>query len=372
MKKLKKLENQLFADLINKSLVSWCVFGVLAMLIVFLRSEIVGWGIKEWCQSILLFFVFIATLARKRLSTTIKANVLLGSIAAMVLIGLFSLGVFAASLFLLPVVGLLFNLFYTSAQVRIYFVCVTSLLAFTAWLFSNQMVVLPTDGNVLISTWQHWTLAIMCMGFFGYFASSSIRLYKKAISELLEEVDEKKNKLKNSLHMDSLTGLLKLSGGEKLFEDYIRKHLRDKEVLAVMYLDLDGFRSINEYYGYEQGDWCLKEVAHRITEVLGDQGFAMRVGSDEFILIIYNMHLSMQVMTKATEILDAISSPIHFDYIKLKLYASAGLSFYPDDGRTLGELRRKADVAMHRAKINPDRSIETHPRGQSHMQGRSE
>lgn len=360
MKRLKQLENQLFADLINKSLVSWCVFGVLAMSIVFFRTEITGWGAREWIQSSLVVLVVLITSAQRRLSLFVKTNVLLGSVLVTVFSGLVTMGIFAASLFLLPVVGLILSLFYQESWVKFYYGSVIVVMLVVGAMYITQAAVMASDANLLLNSWPHWVLIMMCMGFYAYFSSSGIRLYKNAIGRLMEEVEEQKNKLKNTIHIDTLTGLLMLSGGEKVFDDYVRNQLRDKEVLAVMYLDMDGFRSINEYYGYEQGDWCLKEVAHRITEILGDQGVAMRVGSDEFVLIIYNVHLNMHVMTKAAEVLDAISSPVHLDNIKLKLYASAGLSFYPNDGQTLGELRRKADLAMHRAKINPDRSIETH------------
>ncbi len=158
-----------------------------------------------------------------------------------------------------------------------------------------------------------------------------------------------------SLH-DSLTGL----PNRALFNDRLEHGLaaanRSGLHFAVMFLDLDDFKTINDSYGHDVGDLVLKTIAARLREVTRDDDTVSRYGGDEFLYILANIASENDIGTVAQKIIDAVQAPCEMRVrnvaIKLSVNPSIGISIFPKHGTTSDVLLDLADKAMYRAKHN--------------------
>ncbi|WP_154223179.1 GGDEF domain-containing protein [Marinicella rhabdoformis] len=360
MNELVKTESVLFQDLINKSVMSWLVFSSMGLLMVFLRSEITGWGVRETIQAVLWIATLFLGVFKDKLTVRFKAGSMAMMLGVLALLGVYTLGVFAASMHFIPLIGILLLLFFPSVIAEKYYLIILFFMSIAGLLFVSMWIEPSFDANLLISSWEHWVIVMMCFIFFIYFTTSALLLYKKRLVSLLTHLEAQNRRLKDTSYIDAMTGLPLLERGEQLFEAQITEWKANGDQVAVMYLDLDQFKVINEVYGHEIGDWCIKEVSSRLEVMMTDCGFVMRVGSDEFLVVYYGFDLKMHAVSWATKMLSEIQAPVILNHVNLKLNSSIGISFYPEDGDTLSALRRKADLAMYRAKVDENLSISTY------------
>lgn len=149
---------------------------------------------------------------------------------------------------------------------------------------------------------------------------------------------------------DSLTNL----PNRLLLLDRIKQSLssaeRHNNLLAVASIDLDNFQNINNSMGHETGDQVLQTVAQRLSQCLREGDTIARIGSDEFVVSLPDIHSSVNLFQIAKKILAAIAVPIESNGRELHLTASIGIALYPEHGRDAETLMRKADLAMHSAK----------------------
>lgn len=160
--------------------------------------------------------------------------------------------------------------------------------------------------------------------------------------------EEKKARLR-ALH-DATTGL----PNRDLFDDRLAHAIsladRHNWTLAVMFLDLDRFKSINDTHGHSVGDSVLKEIAQRLLEHCRDEDTVCRYGGDEFTYLLMNPQGSNNIKQIAGNVIQNISRPIDVGDLQLSVNASIGIAVYPADGATEEQLINKADMAMYRAK----------------------
>lgn len=125
---------------------------------------------------------------------------------------------------------------------------------------------------------------------------------------------------------------------------------RNQEQFAVLLLDLDNFKSINDSYGHAYGDAILKEAANRITKSVRDMDTVARLGGDEFTIILTQLSHSKDTEQIAKNILMVLQQPFQIDSHSLSIHASIGIAVYPDDGDNIDLLLHHADLAMYQAK----------------------
>jgi len=153
-----------------------------------------------------------------------------------------------------------------------------------------------------------------------------------------------------ALH-DKLTGLPNRVLLEDRLNQAIRTVERDGGSFALMFIDLDGFKGVNDAYGHRTGDQLLAEVAQRIRAAMPGQDTVARVGGDEFVLIAECTDPSAAAGL-ATQALRSIEAPVHAGGHELRVSASIGIAMYPGDGEQQHELLSNADAAMYHAKAS--------------------
>ncbi|HLA31369.1 MAG: hypothetical protein A2Y50_10680 [Pseudomonadales bacterium RIFCSPLOWO2_12_59_9] len=151
-------------------------------------------------------------------------------------------------------------------------------------------------------------------------------------------------------HYDPLTG----SPNRRLLVDRLAQSIirstRSGKSLAVCFLDLDGFKAINDQYGHATGDQLLVGVTENLKHVLRAEDTQARLGGDEFVLLLSDINSPEECALILERVLSAISSPIHVEDGLLSVSASIGVSLYPDDNADADTLLRHADQAMYLAK----------------------
>ena len=169
---------------------------------------------------------------------------------------------------------------------------------------------------------------------------------RKAETHLMEQHQQ----LAHLAHHDELTGLpnrLYLAANLPDAIDDARTH---GTVLALLFLDLDRFKHVNDSRGHETGDKLLKTVAQRVRATMRAQDVVVRMGGDEFVVIMKGVVSTEQVKDAATRITNALSAPMVVDGRTLVTTVSIGVALYPHDGADMGELLRHSDTAMYQAK----------------------
>ena len=173
-----------------------------------------------------------------------------------------------------------------------------------------------------------------------------ITMRRRVEAQLLE----KQQHLDHLAHHDQLTGLPNRLFLAAHLPGAIEDAKRTGSMLAVLFLDLDRFKHINDSRGHETGDQLLKAVAQRIRTTTRTDDIVVRMGGDEFIVVLKTVSTSEQINEAASRITDALAAPVLIDGRPLVTTASIGVSLFPRDGSTMGELLRQSDTAMYQAK----------------------
>jgi diguanylate cyclase (GGDEF)-like protein/PAS domain S-box-containing protein len=151
-------------------------------------------------------------------------------------------------------------------------------------------------------------------------------------------------------HYDELTGLPNRSMFHQRVGHALAQARRNDKELAILFIDLDHFKKINDTLGHEAGDRALKLIAERVRGCLRESDTVGRLGGDEFVVLIEELPRSESVAEVATKILAAVARPFPLDAAEYQLTASIGISTYPGDSEDMQALMKNADISMYRAK----------------------
>ncbi|HOY22165.1 MAG TPA: EAL domain-containing protein [Cellvibrio sp.] len=166
----------------------------------------------------------------------------------------------------------------------------------------------------------------------------------------ITEIKEQQLQLEYIAHYDALTRLPnRVLLADRLKQALARSH-RTGSALAVLYIDLDGFKSVNDNHGHDLGDQLLISVANRWTEALREGDTLARIGGDEFIVILVDLEQSEDYQAILQRLLNAAAEPVNVHQSLLRVSASIGVTLYPQDPSDADQLMRHADQAMYLAK----------------------
>lgn len=169
----------------------------------------------------------------------------------------------------------------------------------------------------------------------------------------ITDISERKNeeqRLYRLLHHDFLTGLHNRAKLQERVPEEIARAGRNGSRFALMFLDLDRFKFINDTRGHETGDRVLQEAALRISGQIRSSDFVCRHGGDEFVLLLTDLSSPKSVAEVAEKLIKSLDKTYQIDSMELNTSCSIGIVLFPDDATDASELIRKADMAMYKAK----------------------
>lgn len=153
------------------------------------------------------------------------------------------------------------------------------------------------------------------------------------------------------LSTDPLTGLFNRECFDSLFNSMLESTKSKNEIMSVLFIDLDGFKAVNDTYGHEKGDIVLKAVADRLPRIVRVNDLCFRFGGDEFVVLLRDVKDRLHPCLVARRLIHSISQNIMIDEsTAAKVGASIGIASFPHDGADMEELLKSADEAMYRAK----------------------
>ncbi|MEO8164364.1 MAG: diguanylate cyclase [Betaproteobacteria bacterium] len=177
------------------------------------------------------------------------------------------------------------------------------------------------------------------------------RVYNMLEVRLLHEETRNHGKMLESLALqDPLTGL----ANRRLLVDRmsmaVAQARRNKSHMAVVYMDLDGFKQVNDTLGHGAGDSLLQTVARRLTGTVREEDTVARLGGDEFVMSLPHIHGADDAARMAAKIIDAVSQPLEIEGHTVRITTSAGIGIFPENGRDADTLMKAADGALYEAK----------------------
>jgi diguanylate cyclase (GGDEF)-like protein len=149
---------------------------------------------------------------------------------------------------------------------------------------------------------------------------------------------------------DQLTGLPNRVLARDRFDQAIAHARRTQSLAALLYLDLDNFKTVNDSLGHTAGDELLRDVAARVGQSVRSTDTICRLGGDEFLLIVGDMADSDAVAATAAKLLELLADPFYVQGVEMTTSCSLGIALFPDDGGDFDTLLKRADMAMYRAK----------------------
>jgi diguanylate cyclase (GGDEF)-like protein len=172
----------------------------------------------------------------------------------------------------------------------------------------------------------------------------------RGVGSDITEIRQTQERLTHLANVDVLSGLPNRGRVRQLLGDSLRAATAGNVPCAIMFLDLDGFKPVNDTFGHPKGDAVLRAVAKRLVDEVASDGHVGRMGGDEFAIVIVDAQSRKKVEQLADRIIVAIREPYLIDQTEIRIGVSIGCAFGPIDGATVDDLILKADLALYQAK----------------------
>lgn len=293
---------------------------------------------------IIIGLIYIAVyLNRKRVSTFVMSTAVLLTFYLVAIVGPISYGIVStgfmygilASIVITGVYGLAYGII-SLVSYAIFIIVIAHLFIGGTLNFDGDMIAYSRT----ISAWSANYLGLLVISMFIMYS-----FYQNRVSFV-----KLNKKINFQATHDALTGIYNfLYLRDYLISEYERAVTKGNR-LVLLYLDLDGFKYINDNYGHEVGDELLKAVSKRLKDFVGKKGIAARYGGDEFTIVCPHIDESEDLDEMCSRLLTSINSPIQIgDYVH-EIGVSIGVSVFRNQGESLNELRQMADDAMYMIK----------------------
>jgi len=172
----------------------------------------------------------------------------------------------------------------------------------------------------------------------------------RGVGSDITEIRQTQERLTHLANVDVLSGLPNRGRVRQLLGEALRGATTGNVPCAIMFLDLDGFKPVNDTFGHPKGDAVLRAVAKRLVDEVANNGTVGRMGGDEFAIVINDAQSRKKVEQLADRIIHAIKEPYMIDQTEIRIGVSIGCAFGPIDGATVDDLILKADLALYQAK----------------------
>ncbi|MEO6359298.1 MAG: EAL domain-containing protein [Sphingomicrobium sp.] len=172
----------------------------------------------------------------------------------------------------------------------------------------------------------------------------------RGVGSDITEIRQTQERLKHLANVDVLSGLPNRGRVRQLLGEALRAAVTGNVPCAILFLDLDGFKPVNDTFGHPKGDAVLQAVAKRLVDEVGTDGHVGRMGGDEFAIVIGDAQSRRKIEQMSDRIIASIKEPYMIEQTEIRIGVSIGCAFGPIDGATVDDLILKADLALYEAK----------------------
>lgn len=317
---------------------------------------------SEW-NWVNLFFVIVPLAAlvafgfRHQLSTTARTALPLVLQLFGGLTGVLGVGLMGASVTFLVLSNVVVAMLLSRRQVHVIFGLTVTVMLVAAIGFVSGMFPLPYDPYMFPTSIASWVHSVLIVTIMTFVLIRGVTDYRQALQKMAtqlieqnEKITEQKRQIEYQATHDELTGLPKRRWIQERLELEISRARRGNCKLAVLFIDLDGFKLANDTYGHDAGDHLLRMVGHRLLESIRTVDLAARVGGDEFVVVACGLSNVDEVQLVARKLKDVVTQVVSYKDQSMQVGASIGSAIYPDDAQAPEELISLADRAMYVAK----------------------
>ncbi len=353
---LQTIEASILNRIINRFIWLWLFLSVLALFMQFIRAQTSSMDWVEVTQSTLMFSVWIVALFRNQLSLFFKFTLITFVSACLAYTGIYKYGLMAAGFSVLPMTALIIGMYYQGRAFWCFFVFNVMVLSVLAWGYSQGHFVQVFSQQAISTDVGHWMIFIFISMVVVFFIGMSLLEYKKELSSVVQSLSEQHKKMEKLASFDQLTGLSLMTFAEKKIEKLIAERSKHSHV-AVLFLDVDNFKTINDHYGHEAGDCCLKFVANAIKGIIREGDEACRIGGDEMVVICDQIKHQDNALELSNRLAQQIAAGYFYQDKHIPVSVSIGVSMAPYHSNKFQELKRCADYAMYQAKKNQEHHV---------------
>lgn len=293
---------------------------------------------------------------RRRMSQRWLAALLIGLFLCVGLPGVLTFGIAATGFYWLALSCLVANVLFSARTALVLTAGVGVSLTAIGWGFVSGHIPATMHLDAYQRLPSAWAMVIVVTGIFLFVVHSAFKSKDDAVLRLLEEVEVQRKVIERSAMHDTLTDLPTLRLAEDRTSMAILQARRKGTKMAVLFLDLDGFKAVNDTHGHDAGDAVLRQAASRMIACLRFSDTVARIGGDEFLILLPDLQNTAHAGSVAASLIESLSAPFVASDQQVSIGASIGIAIYPEHGSTGAELRRNADGAMYEAKRQGKRS----------------
>jgi len=314
------------------------------------RAASTGWlPLYGWHLALAALTVGVA-LARRRLPLAFKSGLFVAMLWLVGLPGLLTLGLAAAGVHWLSLSALIASTLYSRRASLALGLAAVLAVALSGAAFVLGWLQLDVDLNQYARDPAAWANLVLGTGAFIAVTLYAYGTYNRSTAHLLREFKDENERIEYYALHDELTGLPQARLARDRLEVAMETARRDQSRVAVLGIDLDGFKRVNDQYGHAAGDAVLRELATRLKAELRGRDTVARVGGDEFLAILVSVDSDESISPLLVRLVRALSRPVPWKGKPLHVGASIGVAFYPGQGSDADTLIQRADEAMYSAK----------------------
>ena len=322
----------------------------IAIPIVLWRAYTVGWMAMHLFHLSMIAVVLGIGAIQPRLPLGTRAILLICLLWMTGVPGLFFFGLSAASVWWLVLSSLVAGVIFSPRTGLIVATATGVLMAGVGLGFVSGALHPSISADAFLVMASSWATLILVSGVFSVMVLRAFTSYVIAAHELLLRIKQQRDVIERlSLH-DPLTGLPLASLANDRIQMAMHAARRASKRMALLFVDLDEFKRINDSGGHDFGDAVLKLSAERMLTCLRSEDTVARIGGDEFLVVLGGIGQPVQAARVSEKLIRALSQPIEHQGRSLQVGASIGIALYPDDASEVQDLRRTADLAMYEAK----------------------
>ncbi len=335
------------ADRIWQGMLVLAVVGIPTSLV---RILITGWQPLYAVHAATAILVFLIALYRRHLSTNVKAVLACTLPLGVGLPALHAMGFYGAGAAWLIVSGISTTMFFRGRIGALVIALELLVLMGFAWAFVQGALVLSIDTNGFIRQPQAWMAVIGATGIVTAAVSYGLSVYSASHKALMDTIREQHALITHQATHDGLTGLSMPHMARDRLSHAIQQARRDQNRAALLFIDLDGFKTVNDTHGHNAGDFVLTTVAQRMRDAIRAVDSASRQGGDEFMVVLGGIATVEDAAAVADKLVQAIALPMECRGQTLQVGASIGIAVFPDHADSVESMMKLADSAMYRVK----------------------
>lgn len=331
----------------------WQGLQILALIgipISLVRLVITGWHPLYALHTSAASLVFLIAVFRKRLSTNAKAILASALPLGVGLSALYALGFYSAGIAWIIASCISATMFFRGRMGAAIIALELLAMAGFAWAFVNGTLVLPIDTQDFIRQPQAWLAVIGATGIVAAALSYGLNVYSNSHKVLMDTIREQHALIAHQAAHDGLTGLPMPHLARDRLNQAILQARRDQGRAALLFIDLDSFKAVNDTFGHDAGDFVLTTVAQRMQESIRAVDSASRQGGDEFMVVLGNINAVDDATAVADKLVQAIARPMTYQGQTLQVGASIGVAVYPDHADSVEAMMKMADNTMYGVK----------------------